>query len=89
MESSVTPLSSLKDTLTDFVKFSTWICADYRCKRAFLSQSGALQLGQDGPNYYYLLPLVNLFLPHILRLECRFGESVGQREDSSDRENKL
>lgn len=50
MESSVTPLSSLKGTLMDFVNFSTWIYADYQCKRAFLNQSGMLQLGQEEAN---------------------------------------
>lgn len=45
---SVTPLSSLKGTLVDFVKFSRWIYADYEHRRAFLNQSGGFELQQEG-----------------------------------------
>lgn len=80
-EPSVTPLSSLKGALVDFVKFSTWIYADYRRERAFLNQSGVFELQRGGAVGHfltfrglvllYLLLLVRLFPPLVLRLECR------------------
>lgn len=65
-EPPVTPLSSLKGTLVDFVKFSTWIYADYRCKRAFLNQSGGFELQQEGSSavlYYIQRTRLTLFTP--------------------------
>lgn len=56
----------LKGTLVDFVKFSTWIYADYRCKRAFLNQSGGFELQQEGSSdvlYYIQRTRLTLFTP--------------------------
>lgn len=101
MESSVTPLSSLKGTLVDFVKFSTWIYADYQCKRAFLNQSGVFELQQEGSSgalcniqrtrFSLFTSISQAFFHPVLRLECRFGVInlalfVWQHHDSSVKE---
>lgn len=100
MESSVTPLSSLKGTLVDFVKFSTWIYADYQCKRAFLNQSVGFELQQEGSSgalcniqrtRFSLFISISQAFPPVLRLECRFGVInlalfVWQHHDSSVKE---